>query len=81
MLRVESPDGISEVRASAVIDASGTWSQPNPLGGNGIAALGERENAARIAYGMPDILGADRTRYAGRKVLVVGAGHSAVGAT
>jgi hypothetical protein len=79
VLRVMSPDGAEEVRARAVIDASGTWSQPNPLGGHGLPALGEAENAARITYGMPDILGADRARYAGRKVLVIGAGHSAAG--
>ena len=68
-----------EERASAVIDASGTWSQPNPLGVHGLHAVGEVEARERIAYGMPDILGRDRARYAGRKVLVVGAGHSAAG--
>lgn len=35
--------------------------------------------AARIRYGMPDVLGADRTRYAGRRVVVIGSGHSAIG--
>jgi thioredoxin reductase len=79
VLRVASPDGAEEVRASAVIDASGTWSQPNPLGAHGMPALGEIENASRITYGMPDVLGAERVRFAGRKVLVVGAGHSAAG--
>ncbi len=69
----------SEYSARALLDASGTWNQPAPMGGSGVPALGERENAGRIAYGMPDILGADRGRYAGRKVLVVGAGHSAAG--
>jgi thioredoxin reductase len=79
VLRVQSPDGVEELHARAVIDASGTWSRPNPLGGNGLPAFGEDEHGSRIAYGMPDILGADRARYAGRKVLVVGAGHSAAG--
>ena len=79
VLRVVSPDGVEEIRAQAVIDATGTWSQPNPLGSHGLPALGEAENADHIAYGMPDIGGADRLRYAGRKVLVVGAGHSAAG--
>jgi hypothetical protein len=64
-------------RARAVIDASGTWSQPNPLGAGGLHAIGERENASAIFYGIPDVLGRDRARYAGRKTLVVGAGHSA----
>jgi hypothetical protein len=79
VLQVESAGRVSEHRARAVIDASGTWSQPNPLGAHGLPALGERERADRIAYGMPDILGSERARYAGKKVLVVGAGHSAAG--
>lgn len=67
--------------ASAVIDASGTWRQPNPLGASGIPALGERTAAtAAIRYGIPDVRGAERRRYAGRRVLVVGAGHSAFNA-
>src|SRR5436190_6370803 len=35
--------------------------------------------ADRIAYGMPDVLGKDRGRYAGKTVAVLGAGHSAIG--
>ncbi len=66
--------------AAAVIDASGTWTRPNPLGAGGVAAQGERAAAGRIAYGIPDVLGADRARYAGRRVLVVGSGHSAFNA-
>jgi len=69
-----------EFRASAVIDASGTWATPNPLGANGLPAIGERENADAIAYGIPDVLGRDRARYTGRRTLVVGAGHSAANA-
>ncbi len=63
--------------ARAVIDASGTWTAPNPLGAGGILAEGEAENADRIAYGIPDVLGRDRAAYEGRTALVVGAGHSA----
>ena len=66
--------------AAAVIDASGTWTRPNPLGAGGLPAAGERGHSDRIAYGIPDVLGADRTRYAGRRVLVVGSGHSAFNA-
>jgi thioredoxin reductase len=79
VLHVENGQGTQEFRASAVIDASGTWSQPNPLGIHGLPALGETEHRAHISYGMPDILGAARERFVGRKVLVVGAGHSAAG--
>ena len=63
-----------------MIDASGTWTRPNPLGAGGVPAQGERAAADRIAYGIPDVLGADRARYAGRRVLVVGSGHSAFNA-
>ncbi|MEA2822001.1 MAG: hypothetical protein QOJ86_4005, partial [Bradyrhizobium sp.] len=71
--------GPKSICADAVIDASGTWFKPNPAGANGLPALGERENAAHITYGMPDVLGKDRPRYAGKAVAVLGAGHSAVG--
>jgi hypothetical protein len=64
----------------AVIDASGTWTRPNPLGAGGVPAAGERVHADRIAYGIPDVLDGARARYAGRRVLVVGSGHSAFNA-
>ncbi|MBX6375837.1 MAG: NAD(P)-binding domain-containing protein [Acetobacteraceae bacterium] len=81
VLRAEIAGGRAvELEASAVIDASGTWGQPNPLGANGLPAEGEREAASRIRYGIPDALGAERARYAGKAVLVVGSGHSAANA-
>ena len=77
-LRIRQPDGgIRHDLARAVIDASGTWTQPNPLGGEGLTAAGERDHAGRIAYGMPDVLGRDRALYANGYTLVVGAGYSA----
>jgi hypothetical protein len=60
-----------------VIDTAGTWRIPNPLGSEGILARGERLLQSTIRYGIPDLLGQERTRYAGRKVLVAGSGHSA----
>jgi hypothetical protein len=66
--------------ARAVIDASGTWTRPNPLGAGGVQAVGERAHGDRIAYGIPDVLGTARARYARRRVLVVGSGHSAFNA-
>jgi hypothetical protein len=36
--------------------------------------------SARIRYGIPDVLGLDRERYAGKRVLVLGSGHSAFNA-
>ena len=79
VLHVQTPEGPRQFRASAVLDASGTWGTPNPLGANGLAAPGEAELRGWIEYGMPDILGAFRRRYAGKHVLVVGSGHSALG--
>jgi len=79
VIRCETPEGRRELRAWAVIDASGTWTKANPLGANGLPAFGEVEAADRFAYGMPDILGKHRARYAGKRVLVAGAGHSAAG--
>jgi len=73
-------DEEQDVLVRAVIDASGTYETPNPLGANGIPALGERALREHIFYGIPDILGAQRGRYADRRVLVVGSGHSAFNA-
>lgn len=69
-----------EFRARAVIDATGTWNTPNPVGASGLPALGEREASRHIYYGIPDVLGHHRSRYAGKRTLVVGAGHSAANA-
>jgi cation diffusion facilitator CzcD-associated flavoprotein CzcO len=68
------------VQAKAVIDASGTWSSPNPAGADGLPAIGETEASDRIISGIPDVLGRDRARYAGKTVAVIGSGHSALNA-
>ncbi|MSP00429.1 MAG: hypothetical protein EXR07_05175 [Acetobacteraceae bacterium] len=81
VLRVTGPGGQERsIEAGAVIDASGTWSTPNPAGADGLPAMGEIEAADRIATGIPDVLGADRATYAGRTTAVVGSGHSALNA-
>ncbi|MEZ4863552.1 MAG: NAD(P)-binding domain-containing protein [Caldilineaceae bacterium] len=64
----------------AVIDASGTWATPNPIGADGLWAPGEAANGAHVAYGIPAVLGQARQRYAGKRVAVVGGGHSAINA-
>jgi thioredoxin reductase len=73
---VRLADG-TEILASAVIDAAGTWRKPNVLGGSGIPARGEAELDGHITRALPDVLGRDRERFAGRRTAVVGAGHSA----
>lgn len=75
----ETEAGPKRYLARAVIDASGTWATPNPIGAGGVPADGEERNAAKIRHGMPDILGKERSRYAGKRVLIVGSGHSSVG--
>ena len=66
-----------DVLARAVIDASGTWTVPNVLGASGIPARGERLAAGIVEQALADVLGADRARFAGKRTVVVGAGHSA----
>ncbi|HYI12295.1 MAG TPA: FAD-dependent oxidoreductase [Thermoanaerobaculia bacterium] len=79
VVRAIDADGMEhDVLARAVIDASGTWFKPNPMGANGLPARGETAHASRIRYGIPDILGRERARYAGKRTLVVGTGHSAI---
>ncbi|MEX2296347.1 MAG: NAD(P)-binding domain-containing protein [Dongiaceae bacterium] len=77
-LEIAGHGGVREELARAVIDASGTWQNQNPLGASGLPARGEREHRAWMAYGMPDVLGRDRQTYAGRRVVVIGGGYSAI---
>ena len=78
-VHLASADGREErVLARAVIDASGTWSTPNPLGANGLPALGERAANGQISYRVPDLKNpAVRARFAGRRTAVAGTGASA----
>ncbi|MFV2020682.1 NAD(P)-binding protein [Micromonospora sp. LOL_023] len=73
---VRLADG-TEHLGRAVVDASGTWHNPNHLGGEGLPAIGETSAAAYLDFALPDVLGADRAAHAGRHTVVVGAGHSA----
>lgn len=78
-LRVTRADGGEErTLARAVIDASGTWSTPAPIGADGLPALGEHAASVRISYRIPDLKDpAVRARYAGRRTAVIGSGASA----
>ena len=80
-LHVTGPDGPAHLQATAVVDASGTWTGPNPLGGDGVPAIGERDAADQISYRIPDLADpATKARYAGKHVVVAGTGASAKGA-
>src|SRR5262249_48150274 len=60
-----------------VLDCTGIYRNPNWAGDGGIPAPGERAAARRISYELDDVAGAQRARYRGKRVLLVGAGHSA----
>lgn len=77
VVHVDTPRGRRRFDADAIVDASGTWGTPNPLGRDGVSAPGEADHAARIAYGIADVAGQQRHRYTHRRVAVVGSGHSA----
>ena len=82
----DSAGRASRLSAGAVVDASGTWSRPNPLGSDGYPADGEHDPviARHVAYRVPDTADeatadpADVARYGGRRTAVVGSGHSAL---
>ena len=75
----DTPEGEVRYTAQAVVDSSGTWNQPNPIGAGGIPAIGEEQAAVdgRIRYGIPDLLGADKDTFANKHIAVIGSGHSA----
>lgn len=77
LLRVRTAQGVEDVRAQAVIDASGTYRNPNSLASSGLDPLGLPEVAHRVTHALPDVLGRDRIQFAGRHTTVIGAGHSA----
>ncbi len=78
VVRYRDAEGEHRLLARAVIDASGTWSRPNPIGADGLDVPGETDAADLIAYGIPDVEGAERESYAGKRTLVLGSGHSAI---
>lgn len=83
IIQVEQPDQEKSVRyfsARAIIDASGTWDTPNPIGSDGLTVPGEDRYADRIFYGIPNLLEKDKARYANQRVAVIGGGHSAINA-
>lgn len=79
-VHIRRADGAEDrILAQAVIDASGTWGTPNPLGSEGLPAAGERAAADRISYRVPDVDAPQvRAEYAGKHTVIAGAGHSAL---
>lgn len=78
LIRLETAEGrVEELTARAVMDASGTYGTPSPLSSSGLDPVGVSEVADLVVHALPDVLGVDRERFAGRHTTVVGAGHSA----
>lgn len=76
-LRIQTDVGTHDALARAVIDTSGTYSTPNPLAASGLSLLQPDAVQEHLVHALPDVLGAERARFAGRHTVVVGAGHSA----
>ena len=70
-------DGPTELDADVVIDATGLYGKPRYLSGDELPADGELSCQPSIDYYVPNLLGDDRNRFQGRRVLVVGSGYSA----
>lgn len=64
-------------KASAIIDATGTWGNPNPTVSHGVWLPNEQVAAHKINYEIPNVL-ANSSRYANKRIAVVGGGHSAI---
>src|SRR5438034_11022979 len=76
-LLVRDAKGERYEAADVVLDCTGTYATPRWLGDGGLAAVGEIGVRSQITYGLDDVTGKDRGKYAGKTVLVVGAGYSA----
>ncbi len=79
LLRIEDARGelVAYERADVVIDASGLYANANATGSGGLPAPGEESLGERFERHLPDILGDARSRYAGKRILLVGDGRSA----
>lgn len=76
-LLIRDTDGERIEHADVLIDATGVYTSPNPMGNGGMWAVGERELSAKIDYHLPDVASRDLARFLGRHTLIIGSGHSA----
>lgn len=75
---VRNPAGEERIElADAVLDCTGIFTQANWLGHGGLPAVGEIQLRHQIEHRLPDIVGVDRERFAGRHTLLVGGGYTA----
>lgn len=80
-LLVEDSEGHESIHeADLVFDASGVYSQANWAGTAGMPMPGEQALANRIVRHLRDFDGEDIHRWSGKKILLIGHGHSAANA-
>lgn len=72
ILEVEMNGDLAEFEAKAVIDATGTWQNPNP-----VVSGGRTDKDSTVQYRIPDIMNKDNELFMNKNVAVVGSGHSA----
>ncbi|WP_434500115.1 FAD-dependent oxidoreductase [Peribacillus frigoritolerans] len=78
-LYVEVNGDAKVIEAKAVIDSSGTWTNPNPILSNGIWTNAEKKLHNQIHYGIPNVEQLEN-RYQNKSTVVIGSGHSAINA-
>ncbi|CAM3980876.1 NAD(P)-binding domain-containing protein [Saccharibacillus endophyticus] len=77
IIQVENKDlDLQQFEAKAVIDATGTWHNPNPFISGGLNTMNQKNDS--IHPGIPNILGDDKETFINKRVLVIGSGHSAL---
>jgi len=75
---IRASDGSETTEAAdIVIDTTGTYGNHNWMGQGGLPAVGESRLQSMIEYGIPDISGAERNKYANQHTLLIGSGYSA----
>lgn len=67
----------STFATDAVLDCGGCYGFGRFLGGGGLPVPGELAARNQIAFGLEDVLGGQRGKYAGKTTLVLGAGYTA----
>jgi len=75
---VDVQGAVERYEAKAVIDASGTWGNFNPLYASGVWTSEEKSLSDKIFYGIPDIKETRRDDFIGKRIAVIGGGHSAI---
>ncbi|MFD0048081.1 FAD-dependent oxidoreductase [Actinomycetes bacterium NPDC127524] len=78
VLYVENDKKTKRIEAKAVIDSTGTWGSSNPVNSEGVWTEDERLLHEHIYYGITNVNDAQGFKYKGKRIAVVGGGHSAL---